>query len=61
MERKKIEEAIKAKIIAKEGKQYIPCATALKIAEDLHAPTSEVGKVCDDMKVKIMKCQLGCF
>lgn len=61
MERKKIEEAIASKVIEKEGKKFIPCPAALKIAETLKVPQSEVGKACNDMKVKIMNCQLGCF
>jgi hypothetical protein len=61
MEKKKIKDAIKAKIVEKEGKQYITCPHALKIADTLNVKTAEVGKVCNEMKVKIMKCQLGCF
>lgn len=61
MERKNIEEALTAKVIEKEGKKIIPCPAVLKIAETLNVPATEVGKICNEMKIKIMNCQLGCF
>jgi hypothetical protein len=57
MDRKKIEEAILAK--AKDGK--LPCAVCFKIAEDFGVSKKEMGKILNEMKVKISQCQLGCF
>ncbi len=57
MERKKIEEAILGK--SKDGK--IPCPVCLKIAEDFGISKKEMGKILNEMKVKIGQCQLGCF
>jgi len=57
MDRKKLEEAIKEK--AKEGK--IPCALCFKIAEDFGISKREIGKVLDEIKIKVGQCQLGCF
>ena len=45
--------------IAKGGK--ITCAQARKLAEDLKVPYSDVGITADELKIKIHKCQLGCF
>lgn len=45
--------------IVKEGK--ITCAQARKLAEELHVSYSDVGAVADELKIKIYKCQLGCF
>jgi hypothetical protein len=61
METKKIEQALNSKVIEKEGKNYISCAVALKIANDMKVTPAEVGKLCNEMKIKIMNCQLGCF
>jgi len=61
MDRSKIVEAIKAKTITKDGKQYIDCAEATSIAEKLNVAPIEVGKICNEMKIKIKNCQLGCF
>jgi hypothetical protein len=57
VDRKKMEEAILAK--AKEGK--LPCAVCFKIAEDFGISNKEMGKILNEMKVKISQCQLGCF
>jgi hypothetical protein len=39
----------------------IPCIKALKIAEDFDVPPIQVGKIINQMKVKVGGCQLGCF
>ena len=57
MDRKKLEEAIQGK--AKDGK--LPCAMCFKIAEDFGISKMEMGKILNEMKVRIRQCQLGCF
>ena len=57
LDRKQLEAAILGK--AKEGK--IPCALCFKIAEDFGITKSEMGKILNEMKIKIGHCQLGCF
>ncbi len=57
MERKKLEEAVLKN--AKDGK--LPCAACFKIAEDFGISNQEMGKILNEMKVKISHCQLGCF
>ena len=57
MDRKKLEEAIKGK--AKDGK--LPCAMCFKIAEDFGISKKEMGRILNEMKIKIGQCQLGCF
>ncbi len=57
MDCKGIEEIIKKK--AKDGK--LPCAVCFKIAEDFGISNKEMGKILNEMKVKISQCQLGCF
>jgi len=57
MDRKKLEEAIKEK--TKDGK--VPCAMCFKIAEDFGIPKREMGKILNEMEIKISQCQLGCF
>ena len=57
MDRKRLEEAILKK--SKGGK--IPCAVCFKIAEDFGISRKEMGKILNEMKVKIGQCQLGCF
>jgi len=61
MDRKKIEEAIKAKVTDNGGKQYISCTEALGLAEKLNIAPIKIGNICNELKIKIMNCQLGCF
>jgi hypothetical protein len=39
----------------------LPCAEAFRIAHDLEVPVAQVGQACNDIGVKIVGCQLGCF
>ena len=55
----KEEIAAKLKEAAKEGK--IPCAMAFKIARENNLSTKEVGDLLNQLKIKIIRCQLGCF
>jgi hypothetical protein len=57
MDRDKLVKVILEK--AKEGK--LPCAVCFKIAEDFGISNKEMGKILNEMKVKISQCQLGCF
>ena len=57
MDRKKLEEVINKK--SKDGK--LPCAMCFKIAEDFGISKREIGKVLNEMKIRISQCQLGCF
>ncbi len=56
-DRKQLEGAILEK--AKGGK--IPCALCFKVAEDFGITKREMGKILNEMKVRISQCQLGCF
>ena len=57
MERQKLEKAILEK--AKGGK--IPCAVCFKLAEECEISKREMGKILNEMKIKVSQCQLGCF
>ena len=37
------------------------CGEAFKIARDLDVSLAEVGRTCDELGIKMMQCQLGCF
>jgi hypothetical protein len=57
MGRKRIEEAVQAKV--KDGK--LPCTVCFKIPEEFRISNKEMGKILNEIKVKISQCQLGCF
>jgi len=39
----------------------ILCSGALAIAKSLGIPSREVGRIANELNIKISKCQLGCF
>ena len=39
----------------------INCSSALAIAKSLGIQAAEVGETANRLKIKISKCQLGCF
>jgi len=44
---------------APEGK--IPCAAAFRLAEELGLSRRDLGNLLNELKIKIIQCQLGCF
>ena len=57
MERDQVIEAIKKK--AKEDR--IPCAVCFQIAEEYGIPKRELGKLLNELEIKVISCQLGLF
>ncbi len=53
----KIKKAIQE--LAEDGK--MSCETAFKVAQQHNCSLDEVGKLCNELKIKIASCQLGCF
>ena len=45
--------------LAPQGK--ISCMAARDLADKLGIHPSEVGKACDEARIKIFACELGCF
>lgn len=55
-----MEEAKKKLVsLAKDGK--IACKQALEFAEKEGIPPKKVGELLNELKIKIVTCQLGCF
>jgi LAO/AO transport system kinase len=53
----KIAAEIKKKVV--NGR--LSCPVAREIAEKFSIPYKEVGKTADELKIKISRCELGCF
>ncbi len=51
--------AEKVKALSKDGK--ISCKQALKLAEEERISSRDLGNLLNELKVKVMGCQLGCF
>jgi len=57
MERDKVIEAIKQRTTD----NHIPCAVCFQIAEEFGIPKRELGKILDELGIKVIQCQLGLF
>ncbi|MFZ5449199.1 MAG: hypothetical protein ACOZFS_11245 [Thermodesulfobacteriota bacterium] len=55
------QEDIKARIRAAAPGGKIACAAAFKLAEELGLSRKELGELLNELKIKIVQCQLGCF
>jgi hypothetical protein len=49
----------KVKALSKNGK--ISCKQALTLAEEEGISSRDLGNLLNELKVKVMGCQLGCF
>jgi len=52
---------IRKLIQARQTNGRMSCREAFQIAEEAGVPIMKIGRLLDDMKVKIHACQLGCF
>jgi len=52
---------LKARIQAAAPEGKIPCAAAFKLAEELGISRSRLGELLNELRIKIVSCQLGCF
>jgi LAO/AO transport system kinase len=55
------EEELEKRLLQAAHENRILCSAALGIAKTLGIPANEVGKAANRLKIKISKCQLGCF
>jgi hypothetical protein len=44
-----------------DGVKKLACAEAFKLAKEFRVGVIEIGRICNRQKIKICKCQLGCF
>lgn len=56
-----MEEIIKAIKEKVQDGNRMPCSVALKIAEDFKVSPARVGEELNNLDIKIVGCQLGCF
>jgi len=61
MDQKKQLEIIEKYCELKDDRIFIKCSNAFKAAEELNISVTEMGKLCNQNKIKVLGCQLGCF
>ena len=57
MTREKIMEAIRSGAV----NNRLTCEKAHELSASLGIPLREIGDLCNELKIKISACQLGCF
>ena len=55
------EEEVKNRIRAAAPEGKIPCAAAFRLAEELGISRQDLGNLLNELQIKIIQCQLGCF
>ncbi|MDP3183630.1 MAG: hypothetical protein Q8M54_12565 [Desulfobaccales bacterium] len=55
------QEDLKAKIKAAAPEGKISCPQAFRVAEELGITRKALGELLNELKIKIIQCQLGCF
>jgi hypothetical protein len=55
------EQELKDLIMEKQSNGRISCKVACDIADQTGTARREIGRILDDLKIKIHSCQLGCF
>lgn len=54
-------EKIRSIFAQEEISTEIQCSKAFEISEKFGIPKSDISKFCNENKIKIRACQLGCF
>lgn len=54
-------ENLKTLLLEKAKDKRLPCRTAFKISEENNIPLKEIGNMANELGIKIIECQLGCF
>lgn len=55
------DEKIRERLMVKQSNGRITCRNALKVAEEEGVSPALVGRLLNEMEIKIQSCQLGCF
>lgn len=55
------EKLLRDLIMNRQSDQRISCETALEVAKEAELPPTKIGRLLDEMGIKIHSCQLGCY
>ena len=55
------QEKIREAILAASIQNKLSCEKAHELTDTLHVSLHEIGKFCNELKIKIKDCKLGCF
>ncbi len=54
-------EQLIAEILKEAKNNRLACERAYAMARELGVPLGDIGALCNELKIKIVQCQLGCF
>jgi hypothetical protein len=54
-------EKLVAAVKKASGGGRLTCEKAHELGKELDVPLNEIGAVCNELKIRIKDCQLGCF
>jgi hypothetical protein len=60
-DKEKLTDAVLEQVRQEGGEKRLTCAEAFELARKLDVEIFEIGRICNREKIKIRKCQLGCF
>ena len=52
---------IQKRAYSEGGQAKLACADAFAVAKQCGIAVGQVGDICNERKIKIAKCQIGCF
>lgn len=55
------EKLVQDTAVMREGKKTLSCAQAVKLSREHDISLKEIGETCNNLGIKIIECQLGCF
>ncbi len=55
------QEKIKELLLEEASNKKISCPRAREIAKEVGVKAETIGKLCNQLKIKIYACELGCF
>ncbi len=61
MKQEELKKIIMAAATKKEGKLRLSCAQAFALSTQINGSLEDIGRLCNELKIKIIQCQLGCF
>ncbi len=54
-------QAVKEAAVEQDGRLVLTCPSAFRIAKEFSVDVASIGQLCNEMKIKLVQCQLGCF
>jgi len=60
-DKEELVKAVKKLAVEQEGRFVLTCSQAFTIAREHGVEVGAIGRICNQEKIKIASCQLGCF